>query len=242
MAVSTPRSKPSEPTEAQASSAVPLLENGQRLTREEFERRYDAMPDLKKAELIEGVVYVPSPVNHRSHGRPHAPLTCWLGVYAASTAGVDVGDNSSVRLDLANMPQPDCSLFILPEHGGRVRIGEEGYIEGAPELAAEVSSTSASYDLGVKKDAYLRHGVLEYIVWQVLERKIDWFVSEEGHFKALSSGDDGILRSLVFPGLWLDPVALLRGDLSAVIATVQRGLDSPAHAEFLARLEQARTV
>ncbi len=132
MAVSTPRSKPSEPTEAQAISAVPLLENGQRLTREEFERRYDAMPDLKKAELIEGVVYVPSPVNHRSHGRPHAHLTCWLGVYVGSTAGVDVGDNSSVRLDLKNMPQPDCSLFIQPEHGGRARIGEEGYIEGAP--------------------------------------------------------------------------------------------------------------
>src|SRR5208337_4599178 len=103
MAVSTPRSKPSELREAQASRAVPLLENGQRLTREEFERRYDAMPDLKKAELIEGVVYVPSPVNHRSHGRPHAHLTCWLGVYEASTAGVEVGDNSSVRLDLANM-------------------------------------------------------------------------------------------------------------------------------------------
>jgi hypothetical protein len=221
---------------------VPLLENGQRLTREEFERRYDAMPDLKKAELIEGVVYVPSPVNHRSHGRPHAHLTFWLCAYQASTAGVDVGDNSSVRLDLANMPQPDCSLFILPEHGGRVRIGDEGYIEGAPELAAEVAASSSSYDLGVKKEAYLRHGVLEFIVWQVQEGIINWFKSKEGQFKALAPGDDGILRSLVFPGLWLDPVALLRGDLSGLIATVQRGLESPAHAEFLARLEEARTV
>jgi Uma2 family endonuclease len=219
---------------------VPRLENGQRLTRDEFERRYDAMPDLKKAELIEGVVYVPLPVSHRSHGRPHAHVTCWLAVYAGGTAGVDVGDNSSVRLDLANMPQPDCSLFIQPEHGGRVRIGEEGYIEGPPELAAEVAASSASYDLGVKKDAYLRHGVLEYVVWQVLEGKIDWFVSEEGQFKTLAPGEDGILRSLVFPGLWLDPGALLRGDLSAVIATVQRGLDSSAHAEFLARLKQPR--
>jgi Uma2 family endonuclease len=216
------------------------LENGQRLTRDEFERRYDAMPDLKKAELIEGVVYVPSPVSHRSHGMQHAYLTFWLCAYKANTAGTEVGDNSSVRLDLANMPQPDCSLFIQPDHGGRVRIGEEGYIEGAPELAAEVAATSASYDLGVKKDAYLRHGVLEYVVWKVLEAKIDWFVSEKGQFKSLDPGDDRIFRSLVFPGLWLDPSALLRGDLSAVIAALQRGLDSPAHAEFLARLRQPR--
>ena len=38
------------------------LEHGDHLTREEFERRYEAMPHVRKAELIEGVVYMPSPV------------------------------------------------------------------------------------------------------------------------------------------------------------------------------------
>jgi Putative restriction endonuclease len=103
------------------------------------------MPELKKAELIEGVVHMPSPVRQRSQGRPHSHLNFWLCAYEGSTPGVEVGDNSTVRLDLANMPQPDCLLlFIQPEHGGHVRIGTRGYIEGAPDLVAEVASSSAS--------------------------------------------------------------------------------------------------
>ena len=130
MAVSTPRAIPVEPTEAPSNGAIPPLENGDRLTRAEFERRYEAMPELKKAELIEGVVHMPSPVRQRYHGRQHSHLNFWLCAYEGSTPGVEVGDNSTVRLDLDNMPQPDCLLFIQPEHGGRVRIGEKDYIEG----------------------------------------------------------------------------------------------------------------
>ena len=240
MVVSTPRAIPVEPTEAPSNGAIPPLENGDRLTRAEFERRYEAMPELKKAELIEGVVHVPSPVRQRYHGRQHSHLNFWLCAYEGSTPGVEVGDNSTVRLDLDNMPQPDCLLFIQPEHGGRVRIGEKDYIEGAPDLVAEVASSSASYDLGDKLKAYRRNGAREYVVWRVLDRQIDWFVLQEERYKPLNPEADGILRSTVFPGLWLDPAALMRGDVNAVFAMVQQGLNSPEHTDFVARLERAR--
>lgn len=126
---------------------VPPLENGDRLSRHEFERRYQAMPHLKKAELIEGVVYVPSPSRFRSHAQPHARLMTWLGVYQASTHGVELGDNPTVRLDLDNEPQPDAVLLIDRRAGGRSRLSEDDYIEGAPELIAEIAASSAAYDL-----------------------------------------------------------------------------------------------
>jgi Uma2 family endonuclease len=240
MAVSTPHSKPAGPTEAQNDGAIPPLEQGDRLTRAEFERRYEAMPHVKKAELIEGEVYMPSPVRQRQHGRQHSHLNFWLCAYEGSRPGVEAGDNSSVRLDLDNMPQPDGLLFIQPEHGGQVRIDEDGYIEGAPDLVGEVAASSASYDLGKKLGAYRRNRVREYVVWRVLDRQIDWFVHREERFDRLSPGPDGILRSTVFPGLWLDPAALLRGDLKTVSAVLQQGLSSPEHADFVARLAQAR--
>ncbi len=240
MAVSPPRAISVEPTEAQGNGTVPPLENGDRLTRAEFERRYEAMPELKKAELIEGVVHTPSPVRQRYHGRQPSHLNFWLCAYEGSTTGVEVGDNSTVQLDLDNMPQPDCLLFIQPEHGGRVRIGEKAYIEGAPDLVAEVASSSVSYDLGDKLKAYRRNGAREYVVWRVLDRQIDWFVLHQDRYESLSPAADGILRSTVFPGLCLDPTALMRGDVNAVLALVQQGLHSPEHADFVTRLERAR--
>jgi len=181
--------------------ALPTLENGDRLTRAEFERRYDAMPELKKAELIEGVVYVPSPVRHRQHGSPHAHLIGWLFQYAAHTPGVEVGDNSSVRLDLDNEPQPDALLFVEPSCGGRVRLSGDGIIEGAPELVAEVASSSVSYDLHAKLQVYRRSGVGEYIVWRVLDRELDWFVLRAGQYERMAVDAQGLLRSQVFAGL-----------------------------------------
>jgi Uma2 family endonuclease len=216
--------------------ALPALENGDRLTRAEFERRYDAMPQLKKAELVEGVVYVPSPVRHRQHGSPHAHLIGWLGQYVAHTPGVEVGDNSSVRLDQDNEPQPDALLFIDPACGGQIRISVDGIIEGAPELVAEVASSSVSYDLHAKLQVYRRSGILEYIVWRVLEREIDWFVLRAGQYERMPVDAEGLLQSQVFAGLWLDPVALVGSDLAAVLATVQQGLASPEHAALVNRL------
>ncbi len=219
---------------------IPELENGDHLTRDEFERRYSAMPDLKKAELIEGVVYMPSPVGYRKHGQPHSDLGWWLTHYKVGTPGVESGDNTGIRLDLDNMPQPDAFLFIVPECGGQARISEDDYIEGAPELVAEVSSTSASYDLHEKLTVYRRSGVREYVVWRVLDRQLDWFVLSRGRYEPIPLAADGINRSAAFPGLWLDPVALMGGDLAKVLAILQQGLQSPEHTEFVNRLAQAR--
>ena len=121
------------------------------------------------------------------------------------TPGVEAGDNSSVRMDTANMPQPDTFLMIKPECGGRARISDDDYVEAQPELVAEIAASSVSYDLGKKKHAYERNGVREYLVWRVQDRELDWFVLRDGQYEPLAAGDDGILRSTVFPGLWLDP-------------------------------------
>jgi Uma2 family endonuclease len=157
--------------EAKSSSAmrpslVPPLQAGDRLSRAEFERRYDATPGLKKAEWIEGIVYVPAPVAHTDHSGPHARLLYWLGSYCAVTPGVDFGDNGSVRLDLDNMPQPDAYLMIDRARGGQAKIDEDGYVAGAPELIAEVAASSVSYDLHQKLHVYRRSGVREYVVWR----------------------------------------------------------------------------
>jgi Uma2 family endonuclease len=147
-----------------------------------------------------------------------------------------MGDNSTVRLDLDNEPQPDALLLIAPEHGGQSRLDNDGYIVGAPELLAEVAASSASYDLHSKLHAYRRNGVREYVVWRVLDAALDWFVLRAGQYERLLLGSDGLLRNEVFPGLWLDPAALLRGDLARVLAVVQQGINSPEHQAFLRRL------
>jgi Uma2 family endonuclease len=224
-------------TEVPAPPSVPPLENGDRLTRPEFERRYDAMPGLKKAELIEGVVYMPSPVSV-DHDGPHFDAITWLGMYRMATPGIRGGDNGSLRLDLDNEPQPDAYLMVLPSHGGQARIGEDRYVAGAPELVVEVAASSVSYDLHAKLNVYRRIGVREYVVWRVLDRAIDWFVLREGRYEPLPPDANGVYRSEVFPGLWLDPEALLRGDLAAVGQTLQQGLSSAEHREFVTRLQQ----
>ncbi len=240
MSVSISRTKPLPPADTRERKGVsPPLESGDRLTRHEFERRYDAMPHLKKAELIEGVVYVPSPVRQKDHGKPHSALGGWLFVYQARTPGLETGDNSTVRLDLNNEPQPDCLLFIQAEHGGRVQIDEDGYVNGAPDLVAEVAASSASYDLHDKLEAYRRNGVREYIVWRVYDRQVDWFVLREEQYERLSPGNDGILRSTVFAGLWLDPGALVNSDYAKLLDVLEQGMNSAEHAEFIARLQQA---
>lgn len=223
----------------QSGGEIPPLEPGDRLTRDEFERRYEAMPHLKKAELIEGVVYMPSPVRVYRHGNPQGHLITWLGTYSAGTPGVDIGDNTTARLDQDNEPQPDAMLFIEPSRGGQVRISDDDYVEGAPELAAEVASSSVSFDLHTKFNVYRRCGIKEYVVWRVMDRAIDWFALVAGTYERLVPADDGFLKSRVFPGLWLDPQALIAGDLARVLAVVQAGIASPEHGLFVSRLAGA---
>ena len=221
---------------APAPSSANTLENGDRLTRAEFERRYEARPDIKKAELIEGVVHMPSPTRSGSHARPHAATITWLGSYAASTPGVQVNDTPTVRLDLDNEPQPDAALLIDPGAGGQVRLSDDDYIEGAPELIAEIASSSASYDLHDKLHAYRRNGVREYLVWRTLEHRIDWFELVDGTYRPLQPNADGVIHSRVFPGLRLAMEAMLRGDLAAVLHELQRGLGEQAHQAFVAHI------
>ena len=109
-------------------------------------------------------------------------------------------------------------------------------LNSAPELVAEVAASTASYDLNTKFNVYRRNEVREYIVWRVLDREIDWFMLRDGEFVRLPLDDAGLYRSEVFPGLWLDPAALVRGDTQSVQAALQRGLASREHAEFVARL------
>ena len=215
---------------------IPALENGDRLTRYEFERRYTARPDIKKAELIEGVVYMPSPVRLVDHAEPHAAIQGVLFYYGAFTPGVQVADNATVRLDLDNEPQPDALLRIDKEAGGQSRVSEDGYLEGGPELVVEVAASSASLDMHDKLHVYRRSGVREYIVWRTHEKCIDWFELADGAYRPLPRDEQGIIRSRVFPGLRLAAEALLAGNTTAVLAEVDKGIESPEHRQFVARL------
>jgi Uma2 family endonuclease len=220
-------------------SRTPPLETGDHLSRDEFERRYDAMPGLKKAELLEGVVYMPSPVRWAQHASPHADLIIWLGTYRVSTPGVSVGDNGSVRLNVDTEPQPDVTMIVLPSHGGKVQLSADDYVEGAPDLVAEIAASSVSIDLNTKWRIYRRNGVREYLVWRVQDRAVDWFVLHGSQYDPLALNPAGLLQSEVFPGLWLDPAALVRGDMVTVMRVLQKGLASPEHAAFVAKLQQA---
>jgi hypothetical protein len=216
--------------------AVPPLENGDRLSRHEFERRYEAVAEGCKAELIEGIVYMAAALRLKSHGRPHGRLMTWLGTYEAATAGTIVGDAVTVRLDAENEPQPDLALLIDPDCGGQCRLSDDDYVEGAPEFLAEVSASTVSIDLGDKKVAYGRNGVQEYLVWRVLDGEVDWFGLQDGEYWDLGVDADGVTRSLVFPGLWLDRSALLAGDMGRVLAVLQLGIASVEHGGFVGRL------
>ena len=192
------------PTESSRSGHPPgvrllPLANGDRLTRQEFEERYAARPDLKKAELIEGVVYMPPPVRFAAHAQPHGAVLAWLVTYCAYTPGVQAADNATVRLDLDNEPQPDALLRIESVAGGRSCLSADDYVEGAPELIVEIAASSASHDLHDKMRAYRRNGVPEYLVWRVYENQFDWFGLADDTYRPLTPDTSGLLHSQVFP-------------------------------------------
>lgn len=221
---------------------IPPLENGDleeirsavRLTRLEFETRYQNMTHVKKAELIEGIVYLGSPVKINQHGAPHANIMTWLGFYKAYTNGVQIGDNCTVRLDPENEPQPDALLRI--EKGGQSLITEDGYVEGAPELIVEIAASTVSIDLHDKLKAYRRNQVKEYLVWRVDDNEIDWFRLKEEKYIKLQADEKGIIESEIYPGLWLDVNSLLKGDLATVLNVLQQGINTSEHKKFAEEL------
>ncbi len=211
---------------------IPPLQTGDHLTLVEFERRYSAQPHLKKAELIEGVVYVPSPVS-LEHSHRHAVIMGWLINYQASTPGLRLLDNATIRLDAENEVQPDAALCIL--NGGQTSPAGS-YLQGAPELVVEIATTSAAYDLHEKLRVYRRTGVQEYIVLLTHERETLWYRLNEGLYEAVAPDEDGITRSRMFPGLHFDSNLFWADDLPGLLGALQTGLKTTEHAAFAASL------
>ena len=221
-----------------ASVSTPPLLEGDSLTSDEFLRRWEEIPDLKHAELIDGIVCMPSPVG-LNHGETQVFLGGWLGVYATSTPGCRPGMDGTWLMGELQIPQPDVSLRILPEYGGQSRL-DGLYPAGAPELIVEVAVSSRSRDFGAKKRLYERAGVCEYVIAVPLRNEISWFERVESGFQAVEPGADGIFRSRCFPGLWLDAGALWDLDLPRMNKALEAGLATPEHAEFVAQLAAAR--
>jgi Uma2 family endonuclease len=215
---------------------IPPLRHGDRLTRAEFERRCEAMPELEHAELINGVVHM-TPVS-RSHGQQHFNLSSILGYYQMQTPGTEGALSTSIRFDDENMPQPDSLLRILETHGGRSRVDEDEYYTIGPELVMEVARSSSPYDLGEKRVMYQRFGVPEYIVWRVEDQAVDHYLLRGGAYERIPLGSDGIYRSEQFPGLRIDMPALYAKDWSRILAVAQLGIGSPEHLAFVAELRR----
>ena len=217
---------------------LPPLEAGQRLDQPTFHERYEAMPPNIKAELVEGIVYMPSPMRG-DHGGTSRVTAFWLSHYQWKTPGVGGEDGCTVKLDLHGEPQPDHMLRLPTELRGKTRIDDEGYLIGPPELLIEVARSSRSFDLNEKKADYERAGVVEYVVFELEPDRLHWFIRRGTHFVQIRPGSDGIYRSKVFPGLWLDPGALYAQDFDRLIEVLEQGLATPEHAAFVAKLAAA---
>ena len=218
---------------------LPPLVAGEHLDQPTFHERYEAMPDGAWAELVGGVVYMPSPVRNE-HGDFDDDVSYWYGHYKRFTKGLRSGKNSTVILDEIGETQPDGHLRIPEDLGGQTRI-ERGFIVGSPELVVEIARSSRHFDLNEKRSDYERARVQEYLVIELDPNRIHWFKRQGDHFVELAPGADGISRSEVFPGLWLDPEALFAQDLDRLIEVLEAGLATPEHARFAAKLSKART-
>jgi hypothetical protein len=217
--------------------AAPPLQAGDKLTSDEFLRRWEQHPEIKFAELIGGIVYMPSPLS-RFHGVSDHLVTGWLCVYQAHTPGTESGGNVTTLMGSGDTPQPDDYLRVLPELGGQSR-DEGNYVGGASELLVEVCVSSASYDLNQKLELYERAGAPEYFAILMREQEIRWHRLIKNGYQLLRP-IGGIWKSRIFPGLWLDGKALLANDSAQVLATLQKGLQSPEHAAFVKKLAKRK--
>jgi len=220
---------------------LPPLEAGDHLDQATFHARYAAMPSDFRAELIGGVVFVPSPLRSE-HGESHALVMGWLTHYWIATPGTRVRDNATAILGDESEPQPDATLIVEPESGGQSSISEDGYATGPPELIVEVASSSESIDLHRKRRDYEQAGVLEYVVVVLRQRVVRWFILQDGTYREGEAEAHGLFKSTVFPGLWLDAPALLQGNGRQVMATLQHGIETLEHAAFVQQLQARRSA
>jgi Uma2 family endonuclease len=220
----------------QRSTARAMLENGDHLTAGEFLRRFRTMPRVKKAELISGIVSMPSPVRADYHGDPDFTLHGWLTYFVMRTRGVAGSTNVTVRLGPDDVLQPDSCVRIQPECGGKVVMDADGYLRGAPELVIEIAASTVSIDTREKRQQYRRAGVQEYIVWRTEDDAVDWWQLVDDDYRLIPTGADGLIRSHVFPGLWLDVAALLARDGSALLRALDQGMLSEDYRDFVQRL------
>jgi Uma2 family endonuclease len=220
-----------------SATIMPTLEAGDYYSRDEFIRRYEARPDIKKAELINNVVFMASPAREE-HSQPEFLLGYLVSAYSFETPFVEARPNMTVNLGPGSMAHPDWYLRIEKSAGGRAAVGADKFLNTAPELVIEVAVTSASYDLHSKKDAYEQAGAAEYIVWEALDFQLRAFVFTATGFQPAEPDSDGIYKSRVFPGLWIHVAALTSGDKETLKATLQRGLESLEHAAFVAELKR----
>jgi Uma2 family endonuclease len=219
------------------STILPPLENGDLLDQQTFHARDQAMPEGCRAELIGGIVHIPSP-QKVPHSKAHQLVVRWLDEYAEATPGTEALLNNTLILGPESEPEPDACLFLAPGFGGQVRIDAEEYLHGAPELIVEVSSATESIDLHRKKHDYQKAGVREYVVLALRIQQVFWFVRQRGKYQEVPLPADGIFRSREFPGLWLDAEAILQNDRPRVLAALARGLATPEHAAFAAKLQR----
>ena len=220
-----------------ATAAAPPLQAGDKLTLDEFLRRWEQHPEIKFAELIGGIVYMPSPLSIQ-HGETEGDSGLWLGTYASQTPGVRHGHNATTLMG-GESPQPDVFLRILPEYGGATWI-VDNLLSGGPEFINEISVSSKSYDLHQKLELYERFHVQEYLAVLMHEQEIRWHRLGKNGYHLLEPDAKMIWKSIVFPGLWLDGKALLAGNSAKLLATLKRGLRSPAHAAFVKKLAKKK--
>ncbi len=227
------------PPVKQTRRQPPPLQSGDYLSRSEFERRYETMSDVK-AELIEGVVYMASPV-HLPHSEYHSIALTWSGIYALSTPGLRIADNVSLRLGQDSEVQPDICAWTDKSVSTQTK-NEEEYLENVPELVVEIAASSASFDLRDKMQLYRRHGVREYLVLTVYEQETHWFTLDADNlYRPLLPDEKGIFHSVVFPGLRFAAGPFWRREWAKLHAVLQEGMASPEYAAFAARLQEKLT-
>jgi Uma2 family endonuclease len=217
------RARPEQRSPVATRRATPRLENGDRLTSAEFLRRYETAVEVKKAQLIEGIVNMPSPVRADAHAEPDGLIHGWLFTYHLERPNLIFYPNASLLLDPDNTPQPDAILCTAPREGGKVWLNDKGYLCGAPELVCEIAASSVSIDLHDKFRAYRRNGIAEYLVWLTEEERVCWFqlVDQDYVEKEPKAGK---LASNIFPGLVLDVKALLEMDRAKLIASLREAM------------------